>query len=53
MDNKQVAYECLLMTLQVCVQAEKLPAARAALKDLVAMRPDGDLEPSQKSFRRP
>merc|ERR1711956_201807 len=44
MDNKQVVYECLLMTLQVCVQAEKVPAARAALKDLMGMKPDDDLK---------
>jgi len=42
MDNEQMVYECLKMTLQVCIQAEEVPEARAALERLMTMRPDDD-----------
>jgi len=42
MDNEQMVYECLKMTLQVRIQAEEVPEARAALERLMTMRPDDD-----------
>lgn len=42
MSNEQMVYECLKMTLQVCIQAEEVLEARAALERLMAMRPDDD-----------
>lgn len=42
MGNEQMVYECLKMTLQVCIQAEEVPEARAALERLMAMRPEED-----------
>jgi len=42
MKNEALSYECLKMTLQVCIQSEDVKEARAVLEQLQTMRPDDD-----------
>jgi len=40
--NESLVYECLKMTLQICIQAEDVKEARATLERLQGLRPDDE-----------
>lgn len=42
MKNETLTYECLKMTLQVCIQSEDVGQAREVLEQLLSTRPDDD-----------
>jgi len=42
MKNENITFECLKLTLQVCIQAEDLNDAKATLEKLKTLRPDDE-----------
>uniref|UniRef100_A0A7S3WBQ3 Uncharacterized protein n=1 Tax=Strombidinopsis acuminata TaxID=141414 RepID=A0A7S3WBQ3_9SPIT len=42
LENENLIYECLRLTVQVCIQAEDVVEARKVLEKLLSMRPDDE-----------